>query len=73
MTHEQFFNLVAKMREAQSRYDKHPYAALLAEKRHMEKTIDNEIARRGRPAPKGSTDGGQNPKLWNDNRNGNIR
>lgn len=63
MTHEQFFNLVAKMREAQSRYDKHPYAALLAEKRHAEKAVDGEIARRGRPAPKGPAGGGQNPKL----------
>ncbi len=62
MTHEQFFNLVAKMREAQTRYDKHPYAALLAEKRHMEKTIDNEIAR-----VKGILYERQNPKLWKDN------
>lgn len=62
MTHEQFFNLVAKMREAQTRYDKHPYAALLAEKRHMEKTIDNEIAR-----VKAILHERQNPKLWNDN------
>lgn len=62
MTYEQFFNLVAKMREAQTRYDKHPYAALLAEKRHMEKTIDNEIAR-----VKTILHERQNPKLWNDN------
>lgn len=62
MTHEQFFNLVAKMREAQTRYDKHPYAALLTEKRHMEKTIDNEIARVKTILPER-----QNPKLWNDN------
>jgi hypothetical protein len=62
MTYEQFFNLVAKMREAQTRYDKHPYAALLAEKRHMEKTIDNEIAR-----VKAILHERQNSKLWNDN------
>ena len=62
MTHEQFFNLVAKMREAQSRYDKHPYAALLAEKRHAEKAVDGEIAR-----VKTILHERQNPKLWNDN------
>lgn len=62
MTHEQFFNLVAKMREAQTRYDKHPYAALLAEKRHAEKDVDNEIAR-----VKAILHERQNPKLWNDN------
>lgn len=62
MTHEQFFNLVAKMREAQSRYDKHPYAALLAEKRHAEKAVDNEIAR-----VKAILHERQNPRLWDDN------
>ena len=62
MTHEQFLNLVAKMREAQSRYDKHPYAALLAERRHAEKAVDNEIAR-----VKTILHERQNPKLWNDN------
>ena len=49
------------MREAQSRYDKHPYAALLAERRHAEKAVDNEIAR-----VKAILHERQNPRLWDD-------